>query len=109
MYGFLLLMRAKYLESASSLPQDDAIIFFLIFPCIRPVNFRDEKLLGRFGAQLKTLRIKKKITQEELAFQSNLSLSQIDRIETGKINPTLCTLQKISETLNIKMKDLVDF
>lgn len=48
-------------------------------------------------------------TQEELAYESGISLSQIARIETGKINPTLCTLITIANTLKIKAPELLDF
>lgn len=72
------------------------------------LNFRDEKLLKRFGRHLKEIRKARGITQEELAYQSDISLSQIARIETGRINPTLCTLAVIAENLNISLKELTD-
>jgi predicted transcriptional regulator len=49
------------------------------------------------------------VTQEELSFRSEISLSQIARIETGKINPTLCTLVVISESLKIELNELLSF
>jgi transcriptional regulator with XRE-family HTH domain len=36
-------------------------------------------------------------------------LSQIARIETRKINPTLCTMIEIAKTLDIDPKELLDF
>jgi len=73
------------------------------------VNFRNEELLLRFGRHLKSLRTREKVTQEELSFRSEISLSQIARIETGKINPTLCTLVVISESLKIELNELLSF
>jgi transcriptional regulator with XRE-family HTH domain len=73
------------------------------------VNFRDEKVLLSFGKNLQKIRRKQNITQEELAYESGISLSQIARIETGRINPTLCTLLTIAKTLKIKASDLLDF
>jgi transcriptional regulator with XRE-family HTH domain len=73
------------------------------------VNFRDEKILAAFGKNLQRLRKKNNFTQEELAYNSGISLSQIARIETGKINPTVCTLIIIAKTLKIKASDLMDF
>jgi DNA-binding XRE family transcriptional regulator len=73
------------------------------------VNFRNEELLLRFGRHLKSLRKREKVTQEELSFRSEISLSQIARIETGKINPTLCTLVVISESLKIELNELLSF
>ncbi len=55
------------------------------------------------------MRAKKGVTQEELAYNSGISLSQIARIETGKINPTLCTLLEIAKYLKISKKEFFDF
>ncbi|MCW5912221.1 MAG: helix-turn-helix transcriptional regulator [Cyclobacteriaceae bacterium] len=73
------------------------------------VNFRDEKVLLAFGKNLQKLRKGQSFTQEELAYNSGISLSQIVRIETGRINPTVCTLVVIAKTLKIKASDLMDF
>lgn len=73
------------------------------------MNFRDEKVLLSFGRNLQKIRKKQNITQEELAYESGISLSQIARIETGRINPTLCTLITIAKTLKIKAPELLDF
>jgi transcriptional regulator with XRE-family HTH domain len=73
------------------------------------VNFRDKKLLAAFAKKFKSIRIKMNLTQEELAYRSEISLSQIARIETGRINPTLCTLVVLAKTLKINPKELLDF
>jgi transcriptional regulator with XRE-family HTH domain len=73
------------------------------------MNFRDEKFLLAYGANLKKLRAQRNITQEELAYQSGISLSQIARMETGRINPTVCSLLAISRTLRISASHLLDF
>ena len=49
------------------------------------------------------------MTQEDLAYTSGITLSQIARIETGKINPTICTINTIAKTLKVPAKDLLDF
>ncbi len=68
-----------------------------------------EKILIQFGKHLNKLRQEKGITQEDLAYNSGISLSQIARIETGKINPTLCTLIEIAKKLKVNKQDLFDF
>ncbi len=73
------------------------------------MNFRDEKILKAFANRLQMIRKSKNFTQEALAYQSGISLSQIARIETGKVNPTLCTIVVISATLQVKASELVDF
>lgn len=76
---------------------------------VRPVNFRDEKILLAFGKNLQQIRRKQNFTQEELAYESGISLSQIARMETGKINPTVCSLITIAKTLKINAGVLMDF
>lgn len=66
------------------------------------MNFRDEKWLLEFGKNLKKVREEVGFTQEKLAYESELSLSQIARIETGKVNPTLCTIIVIAKTLSVE-------
>jgi transcriptional regulator with XRE-family HTH domain len=73
------------------------------------LNFRDQKILDKFSKRLKQLRGERKMSQEELAYSSGLSLSQIARIETAKSNPTLCTIVIIANTLKVNLRELVDF
>ncbi len=73
------------------------------------MKFREKTILNKFAKNLKKLRALKKITQEDLAYTSGLSLSQIARIETGRINPTLCTIITIAKTLKVHPKELLDF
>jgi transcriptional regulator with XRE-family HTH domain len=44
-----------------------------------------------------------------LAYDSDLELAQIARLETGRNNATICTLKVIAKTLKIPPKDLLDF
>ena len=59
--------------------------------------------------RLKEIRAEKGISQEELAYRSELTLSQIARIETTKTNPTISTLFKIIRTLEISPSVLFNF
>jgi transcriptional regulator with XRE-family HTH domain len=69
----------------------------------------DETGLDAFAKRLKEVRKLKNFSQEELAYKSGLSLSQIARIETAKTNPTISTIFRIARTLNIKLSELFDF
>lgn len=69
----------------------------------------DEVGLKAFAAHLKSVRKKKRFTQEMIAYESGLSLSQIARIETAVINPTLSTIFTIARTLDIPLSELFDF
>ena len=69
----------------------------------------DETGLGAFAKRLKEVRKLKNFSQEELAYKSGLSLSQIARIETAKTNPTLSTIFRIARTMDIKLSEFFDF
>lgn len=69
----------------------------------------DEEGLMILAKRLREIRAEKGITQEELAYRSELTLSQIARIETIKTNPTISTLFKIIRTLEISPSELFNF
>lgn len=73
------------------------------------MKLRNEIYLKEFGRNLKKLRQEKGVTQTQLSFNADVELSQIARIELGKINPTICTLKAIAEALEIEQKNLFDF
>lgn len=75
----------------------------------RVINVRDKKYLKEFGKHLRKIRIKKRISQEELNFNAGLGKNQIGNIERGEINPTLSTLRAIAKALNISIKELFEF
>jgi transcriptional regulator with XRE-family HTH domain len=69
----------------------------------------DEEGLILLAQRLKELRLEMGYTQESLAYESELTLSQIARIETVKINPTVSTMFKIARTLNVPVSALFEF
>lgn len=46
---------------------------------------------------------------EELSYETDVELSQIYRIEKGKVNPTLSTLNALANALDIKLSELMNF
>lgn len=60
-----------------------------------------------FGKVIKSLRIKKGITQVQLALESTLERSYISELENGKYQPSLTSLFDISKGLGVKPSDLV--
>ena len=68
-----------------------------------------DKLIVELGQNIKKIRLSKNLTQLELSIDSGVPLSQIGAIESGKINTTVRTLIKISESLDLNVKDLFTF
>lgn len=67
-----------------------------------------DKLSKEFGKRIKIERIKKEISQEKLAELSGLHRTTLGTIENGKTSPTLDSIAKISQALNVKMSELLD-
>lgn len=63
----------------------------------------------RFGSQVRKLRNKRGISQEELAKKAKLDLTTINEIENGNRDPMLKTIWKIANALDIKLSQLFDF
>jgi len=82
----------------------------LLCPQIAWVNkLRDKKLLIAFGNHLREIRKSKELSLEDLCYEAEMELSQIYRIEKGKVNPTLSTLAALAKALDISLKELLDF
>ena len=62
----------------------------------------------KFGNHLRGLRISKKMTLEQVAAAAAIDISQVHRIEKGKINTTLSTLIALSTALEISLSELVN-
>ena len=63
-----------------------------------------------FGNHLRTLRRKKKLTQEKLADLADLEYKYIQRLEGKKpSSPTLNSLEKLSKAFDISISELLDF
>lgn len=60
------------------------------------------------GNKVRELRIQKGLSQDELAFYCGIDRPQISKIEQGKVNVTLDTIEKLSKALNIKTSLLLD-
>ena len=66
-------------------------------------------LLKRFGKNVKIERIKKDLTQEQLAEKMNVSQNYIACIETGKQNMSLGKILELSQHLGSNIEDLLTF
>lgn len=64
---------------------------------------KDEEI---FGNLIKDIRKDKSISQEQLAEKTGLDRTFISLIETGKRNPTLTSICKLSKGLNITTSEL---
>ena len=68
-----------------------------------------DSYLIKLGLAIRKIRLSKGMTQLDLSSDSGIPLSQIGAIENGKLNTTIKTLIKITSTLEVKLKDIIEF
>lgn len=59
------------------------------------------------GQALRTIRTRAGLTQEQLAAASGATFGTINRLENGHIEPTLSTVQKIADALQVAPTELL--
>jgi len=60
------------------------------------------------GNRLKNLRIRRALTQQELADRAGVSSNAINRIELDKAEPHMSTLRKLAKALDVDPTELVE-
>lgn len=70
---------------------------------------RDEEGLKMLANQLKAVRKRYGYTQEKLAYEAGLTLSQVARIETARINPSVSTIMRFARVMDIPVSHLFEF
>ena len=69
----------------------------------------EDILYKSIGKRIKQLREKAHLTQEKLAEKSGISLDYLGKIEVCINKPGLKTIIKISNALNIHIKEIFNF
>lgn len=72
-------------------------------------NVKDKAFLKKLGLRIRSLRLEKGLSQLDLGVRMDNYAEQISRIERGLLNVSICTLKKISESLEISLPELLDF
>jgi transcriptional regulator with XRE-family HTH domain len=58
------------------------------------------------GRRIQKIRESKGISQQELAAKCNFEKSNMSRLEAGRVNPTLATLEKVVLALEVDIIEL---
>ncbi|OXA77903.1 hypothetical protein B0A58_05080, partial [Flavobacterium branchiophilum NBRC 15030 = ATCC 35035] len=69
----------------------------------------DIEFLVSLGNHIKHIRKLKKISQTEIAYRCGFEKSNYNTIEAGKRNPTIITLLKIANALEVSLEELLNF
>lgn len=62
----------------------------------------------KFGSKIKEIRQSKLMSQDELASIIGIDRAQISKIEKGKVNVTLETIEKLSNALNVPLNEIMN-
>jgi len=68
----------------------------------------NKSLIKAFGIALRTFRMDKQLTQEELAHSSQVHRTYISFLETGRKQPSLNAVFKIAKGLDIKPSEFIE-
>ena len=68
-----------------------------------------EKLKKVIGLRIVELRTKKGWSQADLARETGKDRQAIEKLENGKVNPTLYSLMEIAKALGVSLSEVVDF
>lgn len=61
----------------------------------------------KFGKKVKEIRLKKNMSQGDIARILDVHRSYISGLERGIRNPSLLTVQKVAKALGVSAKDLI--
>jgi transcriptional regulator with XRE-family HTH domain len=67
-----------------------------------------QKISGEFGTVLRTYRLAKGMTQEQLSEQVEVVRSHICMLESGKNQPSLTIIFRLAKALGIRPGELMD-
>jgi transcriptional regulator with XRE-family HTH domain len=62
---------------------------------------------SKLGTNMRQLRHRKGLTQEELAFAAEIDLTYVGGIERGRRNPSLIVMGRIADALGVPLRELV--
>jgi transcriptional regulator with XRE-family HTH domain len=68
-----------------------------------------DKLLKQFGAHLRALRENRELSQADLANKGGFNRNYIGMVERGERNPSLITLQRLADALDVDLHELMKF
>lgn len=69
----------------------------------------DNALQIKVGKRIQQIRIEKEMSQQDLAAKCNFEKSNMSRLEAGRANATLMTIQIVANALNVPAIELFRF
>ena len=73
------------------------------------MSYERDKISFMIGKKIKALRLKKKMSQEQLALNSGLHPAYLGRVERGEKCASVETIFKLSKGLGVSASSIIDF
>jgi putative transcriptional regulator len=67
------------------------------------------RTLKSFGQHIKNVRKSKGMTQVEVASAMQRDQQSLQRVESGRVNPSLTYIIELAAALNVKVTELIEF
>jgi putative transcriptional regulator len=68
----------------------------------------ESELQASIGERIRTVRMQRNMTQNDLAMECDFEKASMSRIESGQSNPTIRTLYRICVVLEISIGELFE-
>ena len=68
-----------------------------------------DAFVAAFGAHVRSLRLERGLSQEEVAHSAGIHVTYLSGIERGKRNPSLMNLRKLAGALGVRVGELFSF
>lgn len=75
-------------------------------PFFKEETMNEQELVIKIGKRIKAIRANRNISQNELSKKCQIEKAGMSKIEAGLSNPTVRTLLKISQALEVSIADL---
>lgn len=79
-----------------------------VAPIVEICGVTKDRLKTLLGQRIIELRNKKGWSQADLARVAGKSAQAIEKLENGKVNPTLYSVMEIAKALNVSLSTLLD-
>jgi transcriptional regulator with XRE-family HTH domain len=68
---------------------------------------RTKDVVRRFGKRIRDLRLERSMSQEDVSQKTGIGRAGISRMEGGKAESCLGTMQALADTFGIRLSDLL--
>ncbi len=84
------------------------IIVCQAYTIVNMVKRRRGTIVPKLGMKIKFERLKRNLSQEDLALSAGITPTGLSKIENGSVSPTIDSVEFIAEALGMEFLELID-